>query len=84
MLSIRLSGVSLDDSDVAGRITSFDPGRGIRSLAAGSSSSCTISVSFKPKTKGSLSATLTITDNVQSGTQKVRCQEPDTKSRRGD
>jgi hypothetical protein len=41
------------------------------SLAAGSSSSCTISVSFKPKARGSLSATLKIADNAQSGTQTV-------------
>jgi hypothetical protein len=41
------------------------------SLAAGSSSSCTIGVSFKPKSKGPLSATFKITDNAQSGTQTV-------------
>ncbi len=41
------------------------------SLAAGSNSSCTISVSFKPKAKGSRSATLQITDNAESRTQTV-------------
>jgi len=41
------------------------------SLAAGGSSSCDISVSFKPKAKGSRSATLQITDNAQSHAQTV-------------
>jgi hypothetical protein len=41
------------------------------SLASGSSSSCDISVSFKPKAKGSRSATLQITDNAESRTQAV-------------
>jgi hypothetical protein len=33
--------------------------------------SCTLLVSFKPKAKGSRSATLKITDNAQSPTQSV-------------
>jgi hypothetical protein len=49
-------------------VTSYTCGS---SLAADRSNSCTISVSFKPKTKGSRSATLKITDNAQSGTQTV-------------
>jgi uncharacterized repeat protein (TIGR01451 family) len=39
------------------------------SLAAGNS--CTVNVTFKPKAKGSRSATLTIYDNAQSATQSV-------------
>jgi hypothetical protein len=39
------------------------------SLSAGSS--CTISVTFTPATKGALSATLQVTDNTQSGKQTV-------------
>jgi hypothetical protein len=39
------------------------------SLAAGSS--CTISVTFKPVAKVSYTATLTVTDNAQPGTQTV-------------
>jgi len=39
------------------------------SLSAGTG--CTISVTFTPAAKGSLSATLNVTDNARSGTQTV-------------
>ena len=67
--SLTISGLTITGSDAADFLVTSNTCGG--SLAAGSNSSCTISVSFKPKAKGSRSATLKITDNAQSRTQTV-------------
>jgi hypothetical protein len=67
--ALTISGLTITGSNSADFVVTGNTCGG--SLAAGSNSSCTISVSFKPKAKGSRSATLQITDNAQSHTQTV-------------
>jgi hypothetical protein len=67
--ALTISGVTITGPNSADFVVTGNTCGG--SLAAGSSSSCTISASFKPKAKGSRSATLQITDNAQSHTQTV-------------
>jgi len=67
--ALTISGVTITGQNSADFVVTGNTCGG--SLAAGSNSSCTIRVSFKPKAKGSRSATLQITDNAQSHTQTV-------------
>jgi hypothetical protein len=63
-----LSGISISKSGSAPNDYSFSTTCGT-TLAAGKN--CSISVIFKPTAKGSRTATLVVTDNAPSGTQKV-------------
>jgi sugar lactone lactonase YvrE len=64
--SLTISSVTITGSDAADFLLNNNC---VSPLGQGSS--CPISVSFKPKSKGSRSATLKITDNAQSPTQTV-------------
>ena len=67
MFVLTLTGVTIIGSNSADfLVTSNTCGSSLSQ-----SLSCTISVSFKPKAKGSRSATLKFADNAQSGTQTV-------------
>jgi trimeric autotransporter adhesin len=63
---LTISGVAISGSNSADFLLTNNCGN---SLAQGSS--CTVSVSFKPKSRGSRSATLKFSDNAQSSTQAV-------------